>query len=294
MEDCTIFVWMLGAGWNLSFLIHKGQPYYHLAVSEWVYTWYHPAHLWLLLSPSVVHWQSLWQDGGGMHHHFHAVVRLCEVTFSYSQFLHSYLHDTVSYRHFDRWLERLQRSTEALQSVLGQETLTFGQVSRWVVAISRYLPVSLQWRHWYWRFGHSFLRWWSRSRRKILISLLSSVHLFGQQRRAYSHVVRWSSRNRNSPTQSHPFSQLLHITFSDLISCSPTGEESQWKLKYQEMWTRKGHWTLHTCKARSLRNSYTRKPAVPLKLSVEQFWLKIETANWLYIFAILTLWCTQW
>ena len=35
--------------------------------------------------------------------------------------------------------------------------------------------------------------------------------------------MRWSSSDRNSPTQPHPFSLLLHIT---LTSCSPMGRNS--------------------------------------------------------------------
>ena len=49
------------------------------------------------------------------------------------------------------------------------------------------------------------------------------MHSLVQQMRAYAHVVRWLSRDRNSPTQPHPFSLLLHMTLSDLISCSPMG-----------------------------------------------------------------------
>ena len=142
----------------------------------------------------------------------------------------AYLHGTSSNGHFDRCLERLQRSTEILHSLLGQETLTFGHVSRWVVVMLQYLPVSLQWRHWYWRLGHLFLRWWSRSRCNIRTSFLFSMHSFVQQRRAYPHVVRWSSRDRNSPTQSHPLSLLLHTTLSDLISRSPMGERFSGKV----------------------------------------------------------------
>ena len=67
------------------------------------------------------------------------------------------------------------------------------------------------------------MRWGSRSQRKILTPSFWSMHSFGQQRRAYSHTVRWLSRDRNSPIQSHPVSLLLHMTLSDLISCSATG-----------------------------------------------------------------------
>ena len=52
------------------------------------------------------------------------------------------------------------------------------------------------------------------------------MHSLVQRRRAYSHVVRWSSRDRSSPTQLHPLSQLLHMTLSDLISCSPMQRNS--------------------------------------------------------------------
>ena len=126
------------------------------------------------------------------------------------------------YSHALRWSESLQRGTKALQWVLGQGIFTFGHVSRWVVVISQYLPMVSQWRHWYWRLGHSFLRCWSRSRRNILTSFLSSMHWLVQWTKVYPHVVRWSSRDRNSPIQPHQFSKLLHMTLSDLISCSPT------------------------------------------------------------------------
>ena len=142
----------------------------------------------------------------------------------------TYLHHTSSNRHFDRCLERLQWSTEILHSLLGQETLTLGHVSRWVVVISQYFPVSLQWRHWYWRFGHLFLRCWFRLRCNICTSSVFSMHLFGQWRRSYPHVVMWSSSDRNSPTQSHPLSLLLHTTLSDLISRSPMGERFTGKM----------------------------------------------------------------
>ena len=182
----------------------------------------------------------------------------------------TYLHDTVSYRHFDRWLERLQRSTEALQLLLGQETLTFGHVSRWVVVISQYLPVSLQWGHWYWRFEHSFLRWWSRLWRKILTSLFSSVHSFGQQRRAYSHVVRWLSGNRNSPTQPHPFSLLLHITFDFLLTYG-------WRKSTETEISISGNMD----QKRTLDTTHLQSKVIAIWGSqfVEQFWLKIETAK---------------
>ena len=155
-----------------------------------------------------------------------------------SQPIPAYLHGTVSYWHFDRWLERLQRNTDTLHPLLGQETSSLGHVSRWVVVISQYLPVSLQWGHWCWRFGQ-FLRCWSRSRLKILNSLSFSMHSLVQRMRACPHILRWSSRDRNSPTQPHPLSQLLHIALSDLISCSPMREEIQWK-----------HWTLHAYETR--------------------------------------------
>ena len=127
-----------------------------------------------------------------------------------------------AYSHVVRWSASLKRGTKALQWVLGQGTFTFGHVLRWVVVISQYLPMASQWRHWYWRFGHSFLRCWSRSRRNILTSFSSIMHWLVQQRRVYPHVVRWSSRDRSSSTQPHPFSVLLHMTLSALTSCSPT------------------------------------------------------------------------
>ena len=97
-----------------------------------------------------------------------------------------------------------------------------------------------QWRHWYWRLGHSFLRWWSRSQHNILTSSLSFMHSLVQRRRVYPHVVRWYSRDRNSPIQPQPFSLLLHMTLSDLISCSPMGKKSSRKLC--SMLLRKSQW----------------------------------------------------
>ena len=132
----------------------------------------------------------------------------------------TYLHGTSSNEHFDLWYESLQRTTDNVHSLLGQGTSSLGHVSRWVVVISEYLPVTLQWGHWCWRYGH-FMRCWSRSRRKIFTSLSFSMHSLVQRRRAYSHVMRWLSRDRNSPSQPHPLLLLLHITLSDLISCSP-------------------------------------------------------------------------
>ena len=48
------------------------------------------------------------------------------------------------------------------------------------------------------------------------------MHWLVQQTRAYPHVVRWLSKDRNSPAQLHPFPLLLHMTLSALTSCSPT------------------------------------------------------------------------
>ena len=83
--------------------------------------------------------------------------------------------------------------------------------------------MSLQWGQWYWQFGHLCLRWLSMSRRNTVAytSSVSFVHLLVQRRRAYPHVLRWLSRDRSSPLQPHPFSSLLHLTLSALISCSP-------------------------------------------------------------------------
>ena len=93
--------------------------------------------------------------------------------------------------------------------------------------MSQCLPVDLQWGHWYWRYGHLFLRWLSRSRRNTCTSFLFSMHSLVQRRRVYPHnVVRWSSRDCKSPTQPHPFLLLLHLTLSALISRSPVHGES--------------------------------------------------------------------
>ena len=93
--------------------------------------------------------------------------------------------------------------------------------------MSQCLPVVLQWGHWYWRYGHLFLICLLRSRRNTCTSFLFSIHSLVQRRRVYPHhVMRWSSRDRNSPTQPHPFLLLLHLTLSALISCSPVHGES--------------------------------------------------------------------
>ena len=58
-------------------------------------------------------------------------------------------------------------------------------------------------------------------------SFLFSMHSLVQRRRVYPHhVVRWSSRDCNSPTQPHPFLLLLHLILSALISRSPVHGES--------------------------------------------------------------------
>ena len=93
--------------------------------------------------------------------------------------------------------------------------------------MSQCLPVDLQWGHWYWQYGHLFLRWLSRSRCNTCTSFLFSMHSLVQRRRVYPHhVMRWPSRDRNSPTQPHPFLLLLHLTLSALISRSPVHGES--------------------------------------------------------------------
>jgi len=142
----------------------------------------------------------------------------------------AYLHSTFSNWHLDQWSERSQRDNVTLHPILVQGTTSFGHVSRWVVVILQYLPVSLQWGHWCWRFGHLFLRWWSKSRRNSCTISLLFIHLFGQWRRAYPHLLRWLSRDCNSPTQPHLLSQLLHLTLSALISCSPRERDFSGKL----------------------------------------------------------------
>ena len=67
----------------------------------------------------------------------------------------------------------------------------------------------------------TLLRCWSRLRRNTYTLPVLYMHLLVQRRRAYSHVLRWLSRDRNSPTHPHFLSQLSHLTVSDLISHSP-------------------------------------------------------------------------
>ena len=125
-----------------------------------------------MIFPSpVFRWQSLSQGGGEMHCRSHAAVGLCKVVLLYNQLLHTYM---VSLElTFWWWSARLQ------QAIIRTENFHL----RTCVRMSGgYLPVSLQSGHWCWQFGHLFLRWWSRSWRKILTSLPFSMHSFGQQR----------------------------------------------------------------------------------------------------------------
>ena len=163
-----------------------------------------------------------------MHHHSHVVLDLCEVAFPYSQFLHTGM--APPQMNVDWWSTRSQWSTKAMIWKFAANywwcTLTIGtgDLHLWtcVKMSGGYITVSSSGfavRALVLAIWTLVLEMMVRSRHSILTSSSFSIHSLVQRRRVYPHLVRWFSRDHISPTQPHPLSLLLHMTWYPAYLC---------------------------------------------------------------------------